>query len=366
MKKLLLIILLSAFLVSCQTEPSDITGKPPADTPNVTVDPVIPEEETELPEEPQPQFTSFEYAITARDYEAVYSELSNEQMTREFLSAICLKDLEVLQLYMQGDTTEELMKINADVKIDGGKTVTEYFDGRPFDGIETRVKLTVSESDSECFPVGEYDYVLLVRKTGAFGVEYFGPEERYPAFQSSAVPEKSSSPALYNAYKFVEEFYRNVRLSLSKDAIDPNSNFDSLMHLAVHTRMALGEEFTFTTTLEEFKEYVSLQFGYTDEAVLDRFANALSKAPYATVDENGVYTVCCAHGYGSLSYDLTSIELKDGNYVYTYAVYSDSAHTLQCKENVFVFKPNPDSDTMTLVDLGSTSLNDLTQYVFSI
>lgn len=366
MKKLLLIILLSVLLVSCQTKPSDITEQPPADDPNVTVDPVVPEEETELPDESQPQFTEFEYKITARDYESIYTNLSNEQMTREFLSAVCLKDLEVLQVYMLGDTTEELMKIKADVMIDGGKTVTEYFNGIPFEGLETKVKFIVSQSDSKHFPIGVYDYVLYVRKSGAFGIEYFGPEERYPAFQNAVVPVESTSPVLYNAYKFVEEFYRNIKLALSKEALDPNVNFDAIMHTAVHTRMALGEDYIFTTTLEEFKEYVSLQFGYTDEAVLNRFATALSKAAYASVDENGVYTVCCAHGHGSLSYDLTSIEMVDGKYVFTYAVYSDTAHTVQCKEDIFTFEENKDSDMMTLVDIRSTVINDLEEYVFSI
>ncbi len=364
MKRALLIVLMAILLVSCQTKPSDITGKPLDDTPSVTVEPSEPDD---VPEEtPKAGYTEFEYEISARDYDSIYENLSNEQMTREFLSAICLSDLEVLQLYMYGDTTEELMKIKADVMIDGGKIVTEYFDEIPFDGLETKVKFIVSQSESDIFPVGVYDYILYVRKTGAFGVEYFGPAERYAAYQKAYAPDENASPVLYNTYKFVEEFYRNIKLAMSDEALDPNVNFDAIMHTAVHTRMALGEDFVFTTTLEEFKEYISLQFGYTDEAVLQKFANALSKAAYATVDENGVYTVCCAHGYGTLSNYLTSIEMKDGQYIFTYAVFSDSSYTVQCREDVFTFEENKDSDTMTIVDVKSTKLNDLAEYVFSI
>lgn len=366
MKKMLVLLLLSLLLVSCAKDGTVTPNEPdPIEPPSDVTEVVTPDEiPTETPEETV--YEEFEYAITARDYESIYNELSHEEMTKEFLSAICLKDIEVLQQYMFGHTVNELTKIKADVMIDGGKTVTEYFNGTPFDGLETKVKFIVSQSNSKIFPVGVYDYILFVRKTGAFGVEYFGPAERYSAFQNAVVPEEISSPVLYNTYKFIEEYYRNIPLTSFDEALDPNVSFDSIMHLAVHTRMALGEDYVFTTTLEQFKEYISLQFGYTDEVLLQRFANALSKAPYATADENGVYTVCCAHGHGSLANDLISIERKDGRYTFTYAIFSDSAHTVQCEERVFVFEENKDSDTMTLVDVQTTELNGLSSYVFSI
>ncbi len=364
MKKTLLVVLMALLLVSCKSQQPDSTGEPPVDKQPDNAQTVTP---NEAPEDViEEGYEEFEYKITARDYDSIYENLSNEQMTREFLSAICLRDLEVLQLYMQGNTTDELMKIKADVMIDGGKVVTEYFGDTPFDGLETKVKFIVSESESEVFPVGVYDYVLLARKTGAFGIEYFGPDDGYASFQKAIVPDKSASPVLYNTYKFIEEYYRNFPIATADDVLNTDVNFVSIMHLAVHTRMALSEDFIFTTTLEEFKEYVSLQFGYTDEAVLNRFANALSNAPYATADENGVYTVCCAHGYGTLSNALVNIEMSDGLYAFTYAIYSDSAYTVQCREDVFIFEENKDSDVMTLIEVQSTTFNDLPQYVFSI
>lgn len=364
MKKLLLITLLTALLLSsCKDKPAKTPEPPVTDTPSESITEDIPEETpSDTPDIPS-SYEEFEYKITAKDYESVHN-LSYEEMAKEFLSAICLGDREALEIYMQGETVDELMKLDAEVIIKNGRVVSKSYGDYPVDEYLLDVRMIISKSKSSLLSIGIHDYVLNLSTAGMYPVQYFGSPEGFDAFNESEVPSNATSPALYNAYLLTKEIFRNYGIPSSLP--DFKASFNSVMHTAVHTRMAMNEEFIFTTTLGEFKDFVSLQFGYTDEVLLQDFANELAKAPYAEADENGVYSVCCAHGYSSLMCDLTSVEMKDGKHVFTYAVFADSTHTLKCREVKFIFEENKDSDIMTLVEIGSRELNSLAPNFVSI
>ena len=125
--------------------------------------------------------------------------------------------------------------------------------------------------------------------------------------------------------------------------------------------MSLEKDFVFTTTLEEFKEYISQRFGYTDESTLKKFADTLSKKLYATLNADGTYTVSCGHGSASLMYDLTNIRRIDNLHVFSYTFYADSTRTIPVKEVQFTFAENKDSDVMTLRHIKEAKLNNLNQ-----
>lgn len=321
----------------------------------------------------------FEYKITARTWEEAQS-LSGREQALEFLSAIHLGDKEVLEVYMQGDTIDELLKIKADFTILSEKEAVKYYndksktyelvykddkeghekykDWHAFECYILDVAMTVNESSSEFFPVGSYEYTLKTTPSGFLSVNYFGPTERYEIFEGKNVP-KTTDTALYNNYKFLENFLRYNFTASYSELLDPIANFDSLLHITVHTLMAQNEDFIFTTTLDEFKEYITLRLGYTDEALLDKFANTLIKKSYVSKNDDGSYSGSCAHGYSSLMYDVTKIRQIDKLHVYSYTFYADSAHTVPVREMQFTFEENEGSDVMTLRNIKTAKLNNL-------
>ncbi len=357
------------------------------DTPDIELTdiktPII-ENERETTED-IPLQREFQYEVTARSWEEAV-ELSQKEKAKEFISAICLNDKEALEIYLQGDTVDELSKIKADIEIISEKEFVEYYDillknkvgtviagdqvdeqykGLPsFECYLAEIMMSVTESESEFFPIGIYNYTLKISHTGFLFVNYFGPTERYEIFEGSEIPE-STNTALNKSYKFIQDFLRFNSSSVNSDSLNPASNFDNILHIAVHTLMSLNENFIFTTTLDEFKEYMSLQFGYTDESTLQKFAKTLSEKSYAELNDDGSYTVCCAHGYSSFMYDLTDIRKVDNLYVYSYTFYADSAHTVPVKEMQFTFVENKDSDIMTLRNIKTANLNSLSHVILS-
>ncbi len=346
MKKLLYSALILLFLLTSCT---------PKETPPKTDGENISENENPVNDETlEPViYNEFEYKVTTIDWTDL-DRLSPEEKAREFLSAICLSDSDVLSMYMQGDTIQELIKVKADAKIADGKEITEYYGEYPYKGYETKVLFEITESGSDLFPVGTYEYILKIMDTSVLSVEYFGASDRYGV---NIIPDKQTSPALYDTYAFIDEIFHYNAADLSNAALDVDLHFDSLFHIAIHSLMALHEDYIFKTTLDEFKEYISLRYGYTDNAVLQRFADKLTRVTYASVDENGVYTGSCAHGYSSIIRELKSIEEKDGLVVFSYTMFADSAQMLPCEEVSFTLRKNENNDLMTLVDIKSEKLN---------
>ena len=65
-------------------------------------------------------------------------------------------------------------------------------------------------------------------------------------------------------------------------------------------------------------------------------------------------------------YDLVKVDMDNDLHTFTYTIYSDSTHTLPCREISFTLKKNKDSDVMTLVEIQSTKLNDLVPEVLTV
>lgn len=376
-----IILVTGLLLISCAKEIPDFKE---TDIKTPVIDETIGEENEEITEE-VPFEEKFEYKITKREWMKIRNSLSHKEKAQEFMSAIHLGDREILEIYMQGDTIDELLKIKADFVITGEKTFVEYFDEdlrdmvavenddteghekykdeHPFDCYLGEILMTVSESESDIFPVGVYEYTIKITDSGTIFVDYFGPRDRYEIFEGSMIPPITDT-AHFKNHRFLRDFFSCNTTTYDK-SIDPVTNLGNVLHIAVHALMSLEEDFVFETTLDEFKEYIRLRFGYTDEGTLEKFADTLSKKWYATLNDDGSYSVSCGHGSAALMYDLTRIKTDGVFHTYFYTFYADSAHTVPVKEVHFTFEENKDSDIMTLRLIKEATLNDLNQALIS-
>ena len=369
-----LILTLLVLLISCTKELPDFEE-------TVVKEPIIREEiAEEIPDEPVVEAPVKEISseITAKTWDEAHS-LSHKDKANEFLTAIKLGYKDILKLYMSGDDTiEELLKIKADFTVKSEKSFIEYYDkniktrldiieenaeghekyeGFPhFDCYVAEVVMRVSESESEFFPVGEYDYTIKTSNSSFCLVEYFGPSDRYEIYEGSEIPDIADS-ALYKNHKFVENYLHDTT-AYGSEALDPSINSDTILHVVIHTLME-ETDYILNITRSEFKEYLTLRFGYTDEEILDSFVTALSKKTYIKVNDDGSYVGACGHGYSSFMKDLTSIKRNGNLHTYSYTFYADSTHTIPTREMQFTFEENKDSDVMTLRNIKAAKLRNL-------
>ena len=382
MKKLFICLtLITLLLVSCSTkekQPTLTPVTPPVEEP-VTTSPDVDAPSTEpdnveQPTETPSAFKDFEYKITTYDWVEM-KDMTPEEQTREFLSARYLGDREALGLYMQGDTAEELLKVKFGSITYSGKEITKSYEalsGKAYPGFESDVMFEISESDSPFFPVGSYCFKLLVMSPSSFAVEYFGKPEAYEDFSNYSRKSATYSPeTLLESFYFVENLFSYYSLnSLGTAVTVTDDNFDSLFHVIVHELMESGENFIFTTTLEDFKKHVGERLGCTDKEMLDRFANKLKNSSFSTPDENGVYTGSCAHGYNSLARFPYSIYENGNEQFITYGIFADSAYTVQCAQVDFYFEKQDGADTFTIKKINYRNVvrenaPTLTPYVFT-
>lgn len=374
MKKIAFLLIAAALLASCAKNdppenPNDgavhdnnivqnDVANPSDSTPEIDNTVIIPTDDTAADE----QYQKLDYAITARDWDAVMA-LPLEAKATEFLSALCQKDEEVLNIYIEGDSVKELLKADIDAKIGEGKPiVVRYADAdTAFMAYLLDVRLDVSNSKTEFLPDASYYYTLRIAENRPF-VEYFGGRERYEIFDSASI--SSSDEELCSAQNFILQAFHERNL-IAENGFDVNTNFNSIFHAAVHELMAQNDDFVLKTTLDEFKQHIRLRFGYTDESIIDKFAAKLTESSFITVDAAGNYSGSCAHGYSSMMKELSSLSTTDDTAIFTYTLFADSAHMMPCAEVKFTFVKNADSAVMTLSDFEYRALNSLSTAIVS-
>ncbi len=343
MKKLFFIlILLTMLLSSCTNKPIN--------TPNDKI--VTPEmvestdkQEPEMPsnEQSTDEYESFEYKITARDYEAVMY-LSQEEKAKEFLSVLALGETDLIRNYFQFDSAEEYTKAKYDFKICKSNIDSKYDCWN--------VKMTVTESTSEYILDGQYDYTLIMIDDISSQVGYFGPTERVNIFLDANKPNYKTEVTLSKTNLFIENLLKDFNTDLTiKTFKNPYENLNKIYHLMIHDNLS--------GTLEEYKQYLHDRFGYTDDEILNAFENELVNNNRVQQDENGIFNTNCAHGYSRLIYELTEIKKNNGTYRFTYTFYADSAYIIPSVKKTFVFEGNKHNDIMLLTDIETITLSDL-------
>ncbi len=358
MKKLFLVLTLTALLLGACTPKNEEPPVTPPDNDEIVQE--LPEDETPIEPEENPAeptvdsetgYVDFEYKITTRDWVEAQS-LTPEEIVREFLSALYLGDREALELYYQGDTLDELLKVKFSHLTYKGEKTEKYYGDRRFEGYLAFVSGEISESESEYFKEGPFFHNLLVVPASQFSVDYFGMRENYRNYCGEDVPKKEDDPELWESYTFIEELFRFGQGKATMDFFNVEENFDAIFHVVIHALMAVGEDHIFETTAEDFKTYVKERLGYTDEAVLERFADKLASVTYASCDENGVYKGCCAHGYSTLMrFPYTAQQNGENKQFFSYGIFADSAFTQQCAQVSFWLEKKDGAKTYTLTDI---------------
>ncbi len=348
MRKILLLLILSAFILSACTktplDPSAVTDNDEK-TPQENNESVLEESNNETEDKLPISMTyeAFEYIITAKDHTSVLN-LSPDEKAKEFLSILALGQTELIQNYFQCASTEEYAKAKFDFKIAKSNIESKY------DRYE--VKTAVTDSTTDNFQNGEYDYTLILIDDISSQVGYFGPTERVNAFLGENIPDGKENPALKKSQMFVEDLMKDFNVDLTIEMLkDPDESFKKIYHTVIHSMLS--------GTFEEYKQYLYDRLGYTNEDILNAFENELKNDTLVSKDENGMFNVYCGHGYSKLIYDLSEIEREGGTNRLTYTFYADSAHMIPCVKKTFVFEENKYNDIMLLTDIETVLLSEL-------
>lgn len=356
MKKILSLLAIIVLLLfsACAKKPVEMPDIPDVDTQ------ISEQDKDKTPTDTPLMYEEFEYKITTTDYETLYY-MPREQVSKEFLSALALGRTDLLHLYMQYDSENIYGKAKFEFRLAKSPDEIRYM------GYHGKVRMTVSESETDVFPNGMYDYTLFIWESNGTPVAYFGPTERLSDFLDEKVPDLNTDSALYHSHKFVESLMHDFEADLSIESIkEPTNILNSLYHTIIHTFTANGKDYVGRATLEEFKGYIRDRFGYTDKETLDWFADKFVTDTRTVLGEDGVYSFDCSHGYSSHMYELTGVEKEGALNRLTYTFYADSAHMLPCITKTFVFEENGENDIMTLVDIENVTLNDLTAIRYQI
>ena len=101
---LLTFIFILLIISSCATKTSDEKGSdvkmPSWENEAVTSEPSTDENEKVTPNIPREKI-EYNYSVTARDFDSIQA-LSHEERAKEFISALCLKDTEIVNQYIGG------------------------------------------------------------------------------------------------------------------------------------------------------------------------------------------------------------------------------------------------------------------------
>ncbi len=293
-----------------------------------------------------------EYKITATDFDSIML-LSQEQMAWEFLSALCIGNIKMINQYLGGGGHDEYKNVSMDAVIEG-----EYEIDDQYTGYAVKVKLNVHESECDTFPVGEHDYLLTFHNCiEASWVKYFGPVEDYikTKFEIEEF-DKKTQDAINFAQAFTD-FHLNLTESASKEILFPEKFDDDFRHIVNHT---IGGYATRDEIVEDclgvLTKYLYLSFGYN---VHDHPEILIYFEYYSEIDDEIYYELSCVHGGAVYCGTLEKVEKTAAGCNITIALYTDYAYVEKAKEITFVFEKNDNSNIMRLTDVLCKMLSEV-------
>ncbi len=319
--------------------------------PNVnTVEPEI--------QEPEPEIIEYNYEVTARTVNEIFG-ISPEKQAEEFISALCLGDKDVVEIYIGGAIDRfETVKMDAYIKnaqVSENDEVVLY----------ANVGLNVYESESPAFPKGEHEYVLHILESPYLNVvSFFGSADTLMNNLSVPTSEISDNEKVNDAFGFVR---RNaIALGFIDEIPDIRKhNEESIFHLAQHTCLTLasyGYEFL---EYDVFLKYLSDRFGIEDINSYPLIKKELN-ARKTNIEGKTYYNMSCGHGAMSTVHQFEKYE-KEGNvYKISFIFYSDYASISPAKRVVYLFEEDEDCDILRFIGIETEKISDekIASYLF--
>jgi hypothetical protein len=283
-----------------------------------------------------PEKIEYSYSVTARDYASI-DALSLEERANEFVSALCLKDTEVLEMYIGGKINNlDSVKMDAYVK-----SIEE--------GI-AQVGVTVYESEAAGFPVGEHEYILDLNQNGVCYVCFFNTTEKFTEFNKQL-------KSVISEDTFIQDGYDFSRFSIRLGGI----NKIDIYHNAKHTRPDLEYPLT---DLETFSKYLYDRFGIED---LNDYPQIKDELYQNRRFENGEekFFVDCANGAAASPWIFEGYTVDGNKYSYTFTFYSDFAYISPTQKVTYSFEKRDDCHILTFTEIITEKLGEEEVSVFA-
>ncbi len=349
MKKIfiLLTLVLSMLLVtSCVTQIPDekLDGINQPVTNADVVPPVTEDEKEETP----PEKIEYNYSVTARDYASI-DALSIEERANEFVSALCLKETEVLEMYIGGKINNlDSVKMDAYVK--------------SVEGEIAKVGVTVYESEAAGLPVGEQEYLLNLGQNGVCYIAFFGTNEKYTEFNDQLDLNVSDDALIQEGYDFCNW---SIRLGTITDIVD-------VYHNAKHTgRLDSpdGSEYDSYADLETITKYLHDRFGIEDINEHPEIKTKIYADKYDDRDnkfDKEMFFVSCGHGADASPWMFDGYSVDGNKYSYTFIFHSDFAYISPTLKSTYNFEKRDGCDILTFTGITTEKLGneDVATYGF--
>ncbi len=323
-KTFILLALISILLII-----SSCTEKMPSEKDSDVKAPIS-EDEKVTPDAP-PEVIEYSYSVTARDFDSIYA-LTDEERAHEFVSALCLNDTEIVNYYIGGSINSfDSVKMNAYIK--------------SFENSVGTVILTVEESDSTAFTVGEHEYIIEmddITNTQYSYVTFFGTADDYAEYLKGASLPISDDDLFNDGYIFSS---RAIDLGYC-DTLD-------IHHMIRHTHPKTWDYYS--VDVENYSKYLSDRFGIDGINVLD-----IKELSNYIITENGEkkIDIGCAHGGTVMPHTFEKFEQDGIKYSYTFVFYSDFAYISPTQKVTYTFEKRDGCDILTFTGITTEKLGD--------
>lgn len=295
-----------------------------------------------------------EYSIITRDPDEI-ALLSPEECAYQFLSALCLNDTEMIDLYAGGSGHDDYTNVRMDSKLTSFGKNDEYLS----DNYIGQAYISVHESDCDTFEVGKHQYSIIIDGNSNNGIiDYFGKkEDTLPALSietHSCDATKADALEFLNLY--ISEYKADERMS------DGNLNEPSyeLMHILIHD---IDTDESGIFDIDGVNLYLAERYGFATIDDYPEMEQYLREKCGTDIGEDTFTNADCVHGTSEIALTFDKSEWLTNSdaytYVFNFGFYSDFARIEKCAEAVFTFTWDFENRYVTLTDVSYTKLSDL-------
>ncbi len=275
-----------------------------------------------------------DYSVTLRNVNDIF-EASPKKQISEFISALCLGDKEIVDIYIGGSIE------NFDsIKMDAYATLTDNY-------TTALVYLDVQRSESPAFPEGQYQYLLKLNESPYLSViDFFGKMEKYALYNATISAYYTSDPLLDDALRFT--YQDLIRLGDYSENIENHA-----FHIMQHSLPNAEDGYSDYETIEKYffdRFGIEVNKSYSIKRELD--------GKKTVIDGEEKYMVGCAHGADASANIFEKIEQNGNKYSISFIFHSDFAYISESERRIFTFEKVEGSDILRFIKFESEKLSN--------